>query len=242
MHIYIMKKIYLLSLLFITSLTSGCLEVVEEISLKQDGSGNYNMTIDLEKIKDGSLGLLPFGKDDNGSKDLASDVLTEKGLDLDSIKISLSKHPGIKNSYFRTEGTKFMWGYDFDHVDNMKGNAASDAIEKGSGLDPGRFALERADKRHYWFVKRRTLEAPAVRTQGENLLAGIGKFFLKGGQYTTIYHLPCKIKAVDNPRAVLSDRKRTLTLTLDTNDLIDHPDSQDLRMKFKRKKKYREPW
>ena len=227
-----------LLLLAIFFSTSSCINIIEELFLKKDGSGTYALNIDLSGIIDNPMmqGTLE-GQDSSSSTDntnplggglnlLSIDTsfnfLTtaqEKGKILDNPdfweKVNLIVKSDIDaGEIMMTVQMDFNTLEDITYLyDNLAENFPLDdgakMIDSG-GIVPDKlvFALK---KRTFSRVGRfASLPAEVMNDEAQNMMKEV---FAKS-TYQTIYHLPGKVKSAKFPNAEVNDKKVTVTIPL----------------------------
>ncbi|MFT4755360.1 MAG: hypothetical protein ACI85Q_002929 [Salibacteraceae bacterium] len=220
------------------SMTS-CLDIVEELSLKKNGTGKYVLTMDMSALmEEGMKDMLKGMAEQEGEGDVLADMPSELDTILyfadasDSIK-SKFQHPEIlKNIAFRTqisESNKIMkmtFSINFDKIkevdyfladlDKMQGESGGGmpGLGGGGGLFPSAEGTEGLFK----LAKKRKLtrfSPPTAETlEMENEELQMMKMFFSEASYTTIYNLPGKVKKTSIPNATVEGKKLILITPL----------------------------
>ncbi|NRB62735.1 MAG: hypothetical protein HRU40_06870 [Saprospiraceae bacterium] len=218
--------------------TSSCVNIIEELFLKKDGSGTYALNIDLSGIIDNPMmqGTLE-GQDSSSSTDNTNPL--GGGLDLLSIDTSFNflttaqeKGRTLENPDF-WEKVNLIVKSDIDagemmmtvHMnfntleeitylyDNLAENfPLDDGADKinSSGMVAAKLAFA-LKKRKFSRVGRFTsLPEDAMNDEAQNMI----KMIFAKSTYQTIYHLPGKVKSTNFPNAEVSDKRVTVTVPL----------------------------
>jgi len=206
-------------LLFLTlpliMLFSSCFQVIEEINMKNDGSGDILITINLSqsKTKVASLMLLdsingykvPSKKDIQAKMDEAVSYLkTKEGIS--NIKQSIDF-----NTYIAT------LSFSFKNVSNL--NNISNHILKNQNIksSAASYTYNKATNtfvRNYQYVGKAKAEYNKLKEQDRAIF--------KTATYTSIYRFEQSINKQNNPLATISKTKKAILLKCSILDLINN--------------------
>lgn len=247
-----MKKfLWCLACLCILVFTS-CLEMVEEVFLNQDGSGKYMITMDMSELfSDPMMKSLI----EEAAKEEANTAADEE-LEMDSTmyfrdmpqyaELNQEEQALIKDvviNMMASESKEKMiieMVFPFQHIDDFAkmGEAMSKMTEEGGTGAAGLMNTPGMGSQGAQFVlNKRTLsrlpmpDTKELMGQDENM--EMMKMFFESATYTTIYHLPGKVKNTDIPNARVEGK----TVTIENNllDLIEGKIKIDGDIKFKKK-------
>ena len=249
-----MKRFLLLlvtsSLFFLT----GCLEVLEDVYLNADGSGKYQLTMDMSELF--SDPMLKGIIDEQAKKEAGADE--DAPLEMDSVMYfrdapefaqlaaadqALIKDVMIKmNASESKEEMVIQMVFPFQSLDdfakmgdvlkkldvNKDGGGAAGMMGSGMfGTQGAQFALNKR------VLSRLPMpDASELLGQDEDNLAMM-KMFFQGATYTTVYHLPGKVKKTDIPNATVDGK----TVTVENNflDILEGNAKVAGDIKFKKK-------
>jgi len=210
-----MKKIVfaLLSVLFL----SGCINITEEVFLEKDGSGKYQMTLDMEKMQEMLDMFKSFSPDSTQSKDL--DMAS-----MDSIQNSMgdiASVPGISEFKKEKKGNTYEFSFRFKDVkalnDAMK-KRNDKQVQKGDmySYSPGNFSFNDTTA----FGLNDAMKEMNGETGTDSVQAAMEMFKGMMGDmtYTTIYHFPGKVLNYTNKDAKLEADGKTLKLQVNLLD------------------------
>ena len=222
----------------ILAMLTGCLDVEEDIWLEKDGSGKYQVSIDMKElfqvsnffITDDSLKM----SEEELVKKADSVIMREKTLkQLDSIILVINAVDGIKNGNYSKDSGIIYIRFDFVNIASL-----NQAYSKARRLYNITFLpdyeflkqskiLERRIKREYYEGK--VMEDKHIG----KVINKLSPVFLARGDYQTNYHLPGKAKKVNNERAKWSDDKKTISLHSSLNRLLKDPSRMEVIIKHK---------
>jgi hypothetical protein len=231
-----MKRFLLLlvtsSLFFLT----GCLEVLEDVYLNADGSGKYQITMDMSELF--SDPMLKSIIDEQAKKEAGADA--DAPLEMDSTmyfrdapefdKLSASDQALIKEVFLEMNASEsnnemvIKMHFPFNSLEDLaKMGEVMQKLEADKGgqgpggmMGNGMFGTQGAQ----FALKKRVLtrlpmpDATELLGQDEENLAMM-KMFFQGASYTTVYHLPGKVKKTDIPNADIDGK----TVTVENNFL-----------------------
>lgn len=236
------------NLLFFTCslfLLTGCLDMVEEMTLNKDGSGKYSLSFDLSSmLKDPMMkGMMQQMMEEQEGMDFG-----EEGMEQDTV-IYFKDSPELAD--LREENPEFWdnvkmhtvmsesqekimisMSFDFKSMDDINYfyenmEKVSEKNEMGGGFLPmsnkGLFSLKKRE------LVRSPVKTDTKEMQDENI--EMAKMFFASGTYKTIYHLPGKPKKSTIPNAVFEGN--TVTVSTSLLEVIDGKAKLDGSIKFK---------
>ncbi|MCI4668054.1 MAG: hypothetical protein MRZ79_07825 [Bacteroidia bacterium] len=223
------RRLFLgLSLVALASISTGCFDIKEKISLKKDGSGSYSMVMDMSEIGKmmESMGGAPGGEDPFAQMDSA----------IDETAASLRSSKGISNVVTKSENFVVTISYDFasiQAVNDANANMGAETAMIGQGGDGPNFDLD---------IKKRVFKRASpdfgdvmgsLGADDESL--EMAKMMLGGAKYTMTYTMPGKIKSMTNQDAVIGEDGKTVTLKASFLDLLESKTSVGNEIVFKKK-------
>lgn len=240
-----MKIINSLFLVFSLFMFTGCLDMVEEMSLNKDGSGAYALTFDLSSIMEDPMmkGMIQQMMEEQDGIDFG-----EEGMEQDTV-IYFKDSPELAD--LREEKPEF-WDkvkmrtlmseskkkimvsmeFEFKSIDDI--NYFYDNLQKvGEQNQMGSGFLPLASKGLFSLKKKELVRSPVKidkeATQNEEM--EMARMFLATGTYQTIYHLPGKPKKSTIPNAVFDGNSVSISTSL--LDVMDGKATLDGSIKFK---------
>ncbi len=225
-----MKKMFALLLGFgLLFTTTGCFDIVEEIFLNKNGSGKYLVTMDMsamfsdpfmKSMMEESL------KEETGATELSMEKDTTiffrdvpEAADLSAAERQLIQNALMKLTMSEEKGQMLIrMELPFNNIEDI--NKIGQVMDKigasqqmgglGGGMMTGSTAL--------FAMKKNTLTrlpAPkAAPTEDEEESMEMMKMFLGEAKYTTIYHLPGKVRKAGIPGAKVEGDKVTVSASL----------------------------
>lgn len=209
------KQFYkLLLFTFLIPILSSCFEVVEEISMRNDGTGDVVVTINLSqsKTKVASIMLLDSVQGYKvPSKKKIQEELTEAVAYLKKSEgISNVKSTTDFNNYIATISFTFK---DVSNINNITKNIL--AQQKIKAANTSSYSFNKGTKT--FFRKYQTLST--AKTQFDKLKSKDRAVF-NGATYTSIYRFESPVTSTSNRTSNLSKSKKAVMLKSSIMDLI----------------------
>jgi hypothetical protein len=219
------KLLYIFSSLAILGI-AGCFNVTDEIYLEEKGSGTFQTTIDMSGMKDMITMLKSMMPD--SLKDKSEGM---KGLGaLDSLQTmwkELETTPGI-TEVKRVKKDDMIFTLSFHFADIKALNAAMAARNKKDStstapvsdfftFQKGRFICNDTSMAGMGDAMK-GLNSSGSETDSSGLNMNMMKSMMGDMKYTTIYHLPGKIKDYTNKNAKLLEDGKTITIEINLTE------------------------
>lgn len=230
-------KNYLLAVLAITSLAlTGCLHIIEEATFKNNGSGTYQMTLDMSEMK-GMMDMFKSMGDEapkeEGAGEDASDEapdmggapdngITQMGSEMSSVANTLKNVAGLTNIKEISDTSSFRFGYSFDFADVAALNNAMKVIHKEKydskveevfKFKNGNF--ERLTSADLGEEMKKALAESEESDESGAVDADMLKTFFADMTYKQVYRFPdSKVKKSTNTLSEISADGHSLTITL----------------------------
>lgn len=198
-----MKKIQYILLIIISLIQFSCFEVVEEVSLKKDGSGSFKYTVNFSQSSSKIKALMMLDEVE-GHK-----VPTEQKIESEFDKIcELSKKViGISNVTKSTDFYNYIFEYncDFQKVENL--NTILDSLShKAESLD--------YEKTEYFSYSK---DKKVFSRTGDDVLKKLydkmsesQRGIFVGAQYTGLYRFEEEVESVNEEKAIVSVNKKAV--------------------------------
>uniref|UniRef100_F4C1Q9 Lipoprotein n=1 Tax=Sphingobacterium sp. (strain 21) TaxID=743722 RepID=F4C1Q9_SPHS2 len=210
-----LKNRCLYVLLFFSTISlSACFEVIEEINVHKNGSGNMTVTLNLSQSKT-KLSSVMLLDSINGYK-VPDKVQIQRNLN-EAVAI-LKKTPGISSFKHRVDFENFIAfvSFSFEKVDNL--NHLSKIIYEKLKIKPTGKSLYNFDTRTQLFSRNYTYAQEAKSAYMK--LKEADKQVFKNASYTCIYRFDSVVKQSTNKQAKLSGTKKAVMLHTSILDLI----------------------
>ncbi|WP_231465528.1 hypothetical protein [Pedobacter sp. Leaf132] len=210
-----LKQFYkLLLFLVIVPILSSCFEVVEEISMRNDGTGDVLLTINLSqsKTKVASVMLLDSVQGYKvPSKQKIQQELAEAVAYLKKAEgLTNVKSTADFNNYIATISFTFK---DVSNINNITKNIL--ARQKIKATNTSSYSYNKATKT----FSRKYQSVSTAKTEF-NKLKNQDKAVFNGANYTSIYRFETPIASASNPLSNLSKTKKAVMLKSRITDLI----------------------
>jgi len=210
-----LKQFYkLLLFIFLIPILSSCFEVVEEITLKNDGTGDVVLTINLSqsKTKVASVMLLDSVQ---GYKVPSKQKIQQE---LNEAVAYLKKSEGISNvkstsdfsNYIATISFSFK---DVSNINNITKNIL--AQQKIKATNTSSYSYNKTTKT----FNRKYQPVSTAKTEFNKLKAK-DKAVFNGATYTSIYRFESPVTSSTNPASNVSKSKKAVMLKSSIMDLI----------------------
>lgn len=207
-----MKKFTYIILFSCLILFQSCFEIIEQVFIKNDGSGNFQLVINLSKSKTRVNSIMKM-KTVNGHDVPTKAEITEK---VAAIEKTIAATTGISNVKTNLDFTNYIATLtcDFSKVtqlntvvkninDKEKGKQK---IEKSFDLDAVTNVFSRLNKFQF--------------REDYNKMSNADKEVFAGANYTAIYKFEKPVAQVSNKDANISPSKKAVMLKLNVLDII----------------------
>ncbi|MEZ4773985.1 MAG: hypothetical protein R3D00_12440 [Bacteroidia bacterium] len=222
-----MKKLALISTVCLAFVCTSCLNIVEEIFLKKDGSGSYSISVDMNEMMNMMQGLMTQEQMDE------NDMFGQMDSTIQETLAQLRSVDGLSNVSHKSEGYKFTISYDFTSVAVL-----NDATKNGN-VTPGMDFNSGTTDNFTWSKGTFERANPPLGDlmEDEEFASNfeMAKMFMTGASYKTIYHMPGKVSKMENDQARLSGDKKTVTLDVQLVDVLEGKSLLGNKVKFKGK-------
>lgn len=205
---------YFFLLLLLPVFCSSCFEIIEEINMKADGSGDMTITINLSQSKTKVASILLMDSI-NGYK------VPEKAAiqrEIGKAVANLKKMPGISNVKSTTDFTNYIGtiSFAFKDVSNIN-NITKDILEsqkiKASNVSTYTFNKATATfNREYKYYSTAKTEFNRLKKEDKEVF--------KTATYTSIYHFPATITKHSNALARVSKSQKAIMQKCSVMDII----------------------
>lgn len=224
-----MKNLFVAGILLATFLLSGCLHIIEEVTIRKDGSGSYRFMVDASEIKKmaGEFGNKDMDEEPQDSiavdEVLPTDSLVARKKEHELAAERLATYQGLSNVTAIDDPSNHTTGFvfDFDNVESLQsamlsiGSASSlGAWGESSDIEWSSKALKR-DRGGDAFrdvISKALSERGGEEGRDVSGAEGLMKMMLGGLSFKQVYHFPDqKIKKCNYKGAEISKDKHTLS-------------------------------
>jgi len=201
-----MKLFYSFLLIFSFLGLTSCIEIIDDISLKNDGSGTLKYTINLSSSKVKINSILALDSLD-GKKVPSIPEMEERIV---SFKKKLAAKTGISNVTIESDFTNYIFKLqcDFTSVIALQ-NALKDVIEEES---KEKNIPELDHNWLSWDGTKMTRSIPEITVKKTKEIKSEDIELMKQGNYTSITRFERPVEKFDNTAAVLSKNKMAVMI------------------------------
>jgi hypothetical protein len=210
-HIH-MKKIASLLLLIFPILFSSCFEIVEQVFLKKDGSGNFQLVINLSKSKT-KLNSIITMKTVNGHDVPSKAEIKQK---IDEIEKTVAKTSGITNVKTSTDFDNYIFTLNCNFA---KLNQLNNVVKSLSDKEKNNKYVEKSYNYDAATNLFERLNKISLKDDYKKM-SNADKEIFTTANYTSIYKFENSIAAASNKDAKLSPSKKAIMLKLNALDII----------------------
>lgn len=219
-YICTMKPIHLLGLLLIPLLT-GCIEIIDDLTLNNDGSGTFRYTVNLSSSKVKVNSILALDSLD-GKKVPSIAEISDRA---DKIVDLLKARNGISNVSFSADYDNFIFklSCDFASLESLQ-----KAIREVVRSESGNKDIPELD--HQWLKFDNTTlvrSIPQVTAQKAKDIKQEDRELLKTGSYTSITRFESEVERCENPGCSVSKNKKAVMVRTDPYSLSQNPNLLD---------------
>ncbi len=218
-------------------LFSGCLHIVEEVTVKKDGSGTYKLTLDMSEMKamldalkemgnsndeeentdDNSVAEEPSDGEEEGKQE---DSVTQLGTTLSTVAQSLRVLTGLSDIREFSDTVTYLFGYSFQFANIEALNKAirvinrekyENKVDETFRFKGGNFErLNAAD-----IGEQFKMMLTAVEEEDDSGNTEMARAFFASMTYKQVYFFPdAKVKKSSNPLSELSGDGQKVTIVL----------------------------
>ncbi len=194
-------------------ISTGCFEVIEEVVLNDDGSGQITMTVNLSQSKTKLSSIM-----------LMDSINSYKVPNREEIERNMSKMikeinglPGVSNVNEKMDFSEYIFSVscDFENVDALNNIIThfSTGNYKATSKSQKQFTFDESQKkftRDYHYNLSRELDK--VKRQDREVL--------QDATITTIHRFESDVTSSDNKLSKIAGNKKAVLLRVDVNDMI----------------------
>ena len=209
----IMKRIAYLVLLSCPVLFSSCFEIIEQVFLKNDGSGNFQLTLNLSKSKTKLNSIIKMEKI-NGHDVPSKNEIKYR---IEEIERTVAKTPGLSNVKTTIDFDNYIatLNCNFTKVNQLNA-AVKNVYEKEDGKLKGMEKTYDYDAANNTFTR---LNKFSLKEEYKKL-SNADKEVFATANYTSIYKFESDVVAASNKETKVSPSKKATMLKLNALDLI----------------------
>ncbi|MBX9851959.1 MAG: hypothetical protein K2X86_09390 [Cytophagaceae bacterium] len=216
-----MKPIYLklIAVLCSVFLVLGCIEIEEQVSIKNNGSGKYSAVIKMPQMKQ-MMELARSMEEEKGGSS-TENPMGEMQTKFDEQKQKMEKIPGITNFSTVFDTANFVITVKFDFANVAALNKCLNAF-KTEESEEGE-EVKKEDKVIYTYANKVfNIKASSSFADYDSIAADdtMALEMMKDMKYTGSYKFESQIKSHTNKSYVLGKDKKSLTVSATVADLV----------------------
>jgi len=198
-----MKKVYFIPLLCFVFLFQSCFEVIEEVKMKDDGSGHFNFVINLSQSKTKINSILKMQKI-NGYTVPSKEEIKNEASRLEALAQNTE---GISNVKTNIDLTNYIFtiNLDFQKISNL--NSVFLKLKNSKKISPS-IATDYFTFNDKKFVRSQKVPIKALYDKLEKA----DKEIFQNARYTSVYKFDSTIKSFSNKNAVASKSNKAIKL------------------------------
>jgi len=204
-----------IGIVLIMLLCTSCFDIKEILILKKDGTGTYQFIIDMSQSR-AMLSMLE-NMDNDSTKETSDKKSPFEEVDesFEETRSYLEAITGIINVNSIKDEENLLFGIQFEFLNMYSLNKALNRINHKK-------EEKIAKEQLYFSLSKKIFKRYNTENFTENLMksTGMGEgdslniaMFFKDLSYSTKYTMPKRIKSMSNPDGILSDDKKTVSVT-----------------------------
>ena len=216
-------KITSIILLFLSLSLSSCFDIIHDVTVKENGSGNLGLTVNLSKSKSQISKILSL----DSIQGFNIPNIKEIDQKLAHLKSELSKVEGISNINITKDFENYIFklNFDFKHLDNL--NEAQVRLSKASNKSIQPISYSYSEKE---FLINYTKD---LLKKFDNELVKYKLDQLKSADFITICRFDRQVKSCDAMTCKVSKNGQTTFNKISTSEFIENQRNQSLQIIFK---------
>jgi hypothetical protein len=215
----ILKKTTIFALFLGLISLSSCLNIFEDLTFRKDGTGHYQMKIDMGKVKE-MLEMVKSMQPDSMATGGETDQMGQMGTAFVAMADLVKNMRGITNVVAINDTANFVFGYEFDFLNVEALNRAVKKISSESGGDLGKNVPDEIFKYKKGKFERINFGGGMMDEVQKSLGGEAGgdemaqaKIMLADMTTTTTYHFPDQdVKKQNHNLGQISSDKHTISI------------------------------
>lgn len=195
-----------LPLTLITLLFTSCFDILEDISMNADGSGNATFKVDMSQSKQELKNYMNVGKVNDVKLPTKEDMIRE----MKKVEAAFAAEEGISNVDMVRDFENFVFTFkcSFNNLNTL--NKAINNVTKKMAKGP--FPIPKLNHFAYSSGKfTRHFDYPMGFKKYEDM-SFTERFLLESATYTTVYRFPRSVKSSSNNKSEISASKKAVKL------------------------------
>jgi hypothetical protein len=198
-----MKKVYFIPLLCFVFLFQSCFEVIEEVKMKDDGSGHFNFVINFSQSKTKINSVLKMQKINGYTIPSKEEIKNEAS----KLEVLAQNTAGISNVKTNIDLTNYIFAIDLDFQKISNLNAVFLKLKNSKKISPT-IATDYFTFNDKKFVRSQKVPIKTLYDKMEKA----DKEVFQNAKYTSVYKFDSTIKSFSNKNAVTSKSNKAIKL------------------------------
>lgn len=213
-----MKLLSFITVAFVLFSFTSCIDIIDDISINNDGSGTLKYTVNLSSSKIKINSILALDSLD-GKKIPSLDEIKEK---VAAFKQNLETKPGISNVTLESNYTDYFFRLqcDFTNVTALQ-TALKEVIQE---LSKEKNIPELEQSWLSWDGQKMIRSIPEITVKKTKEFKAEDIELMKQGKYTSISRFQRTVEKFDNPSALLSSNKMAVMIKTNPYALTQNSD------------------
>jgi hypothetical protein len=206
-----MKKIHFIPLLLFVFMFQSCFEVIEEVKMKDDGSGHFNFVINLSQSKSKINSILKMQKINGHTIPSKEEIKNEAS----KVEWNAKNTVGISNVKTNIDLTNYIFTIDLDFQKISNLNAVFLKLKSNKKIDQT-IATDYFTYNDKKFIRSQKVPIKALYDKLEKA----DKEIFQTAKYTSVYKFDSTIKSFSNKNATASKSNKAIKLNGSVIDVI----------------------
>ena len=224
-----MKLIFVSLLLVLSATLFSCIEIIDDITVNNDGSGSFKYTINLSSSKVKINSILSLDSLDGKKVPSIADISSK----LSKLEVQLADQEGISNLNFTSDYTNFIFKIkcDFSSLKNLQSAVKEIALKENKGR-----AIPELDIEWLIFENNSLIRSiPHITIAKASQINKADTDLMREGVYTSITRFENEVTESENKSARISKNKKAVMVRTNPYLLIQNPQLLDNTIYIKEK-------
>ena len=216
-----MKLVFASLLIILCSTLTSCIEIVDDITVNNNGSGTFKYTVNLSSSKVKINSILSLDSLDGKKVPSIADISSK----LSKLETQLAEQEGISNLNFTSDYTNFIFKIkcDFSSLKNLQAAVKEIALNENKGK-----AIPELDIEWLIFENNSLIRSiPQITIAKASQINKADTDLMKEGVYTSITRFENEVTESENKSAKISKNKKAVMVRSNPYLLIQNPQLLD---------------
>jgi len=216
-----MKLLFVSLLVILFSTLSSCIEIIDDITVNNDGSGTFKYTVNLSSSKVKINSILSLDSLDGKKVPSISDISSK----LSKLEDQLAEQEGISNLNFTSDYTNFIFkiNCDFSSLKNLQAAVKEIALKENNGKAIPELDIEWLIFENNYLIR----SIPHITIAKASQINKTDTDLMKEGVYTSITRFENEVTESENKSARISKNKKAVMVRTNPYLLVQNPQLLD---------------